>query len=108
MDGAEVTAALDRIWQRVRRCNRYVEERAPWALAKEDRPEAHHELGVVLASLTEGVRVISVLLEPFIPTSARKLLDALGATDLSLVDAAFAPRGGGRTVTALEPLFPKR
>jgi methionyl-tRNA synthetase len=106
IDAAEVTDALDLIWQRVRRCNQYVEECAPWQLAKD--PDRAGELDRVLASLAEGVRVISVLLEPFIPTSARKLLDALGATDLSLVDAAFAPRGGGRTVTALEPLFPKR
>ena len=35
MDAAEVTAALEVIWQRVRRCNRYVEERAPWQLAKD-------------------------------------------------------------------------
>ena len=49
----------------------------------------------VLASLAEAIRVISVLLLPFMPTSARKLLDALGAPDLSLADATFAPRGGG-------------
>jgi methionyl-tRNA synthetase len=106
VDAAEVTTALELIWKRVRRCNRYVEERAPWQLAKD--PATAGELDRTLASLAEGVRVISVLLAAYIPASARKLLDALGAPDLSLSRAEFALRGGGRTVTALEPLFPKR
>jgi methionyl-tRNA synthetase len=90
----------------VRRCNRYVEERAPWQLAKD--PAVAGELDATLASLAEAVRVLSVLLTPFIPVSAAKLLDALGAPDVSFAGATFAPRGGGRTVSALEPLFPKR
>jgi methionyl-tRNA synthetase len=106
MDAAEVTAALEVIWRRVRRCNRYVEESAPWKLAKD--PAAAGELDRTLASLAEGVRVISVLLAAYIPTSARKLLDALGAPGVSLSEAQFAERGSGRTVTALDPLFPKQ
>ena len=42
------------------------------------------------------------------PESTGKLLAALGAPDLSIAGAEFAPHGGGRTVAALEPLFPKR
>jgi methionyl-tRNA synthetase len=106
MDAAEVTAALEVIWRRVRRCNRYVEESAPWRLAKD--PAAAGELDRTLASLAEGVRVISVLLAAYIPSSARKLLDALGAPELSLSEAQFAERGSGRPVTALDPLFPKQ
>jgi methionyl-tRNA synthetase len=106
LDAAEVTTALELIWKRVRRCNRYVEERAPWQLAKD--PASADELDRTLASLAEGVRVISVLLAAYIPASASKLLDALGAPDLSLAGAEFASCGGGGTVTALEPLFPKR
>jgi methionyl-tRNA synthetase len=106
MDAAEVTAALEVIWRRVRRCNRYVEESAPWKLAKD--PAAAGQLDRTLASLAEGVRVISVLLAAYIPTSARKLLDALGAPGVSLSEAQFAERGSGRPVTALDPLFPKQ
>jgi methionyl-tRNA synthetase len=106
LDRAEVTAALEEIWQRVRRANRYVEERAPWQLAKD--PGAAAELDATLASLAEAVRVISVLLSPYIPESAGKLLAALDAPDLSMAGAEFARHGGGRTVSALEPLFPKR
>jgi methionyl-tRNA synthetase len=106
LDRAEITLALEEIWSRVRRCNRYVEERTPWQLAKD--PAVAGELDATLASLAEAVRVLSVLLTPFIPVSAAKLLDALGAPDVSFAGATFAPRGGGRTVSALEPLFPKR
>ncbi len=106
MDAAEVTAALEVIWRRVRRCNRYVEESAPWKLAKD--PAAAGELDRTLASLAEGVRVISVLLAAYIPSSARKLLDALGAPGVSLSDAQFAERGSGRPVSALDQLFPKQ
>ena len=106
IDGAEVTAALDRIWQRVRRCNRYVEERAPWALAKDEA--AAHELNIVLASLAEAVRVISVLLSPYLPSATATLLQALGAPLTSIGQAVFAERGSGSLVEAIEPLFPRR
>jgi methionyl-tRNA synthetase len=106
LDRAEVTIALEQIWQRVRRCNRYVEERAPWQLAKD--PESAGALDQALASLAEGLRVISVLLAPYMPASTAKLLGALGAPDLSFDGARFAARGGGRSLGELAPLFPKR
>jgi methionyl-tRNA synthetase len=106
LNRAEVTIALEQIWQRVRRCNRYVEERAPWVMAKD--PESAGALDQTLASLAEALRVISVLLAPYMPASTAKLLDALGAPELSFEGARFGARGGGRSVAALEPLFPKR
>src|SRR4051794_10779704 len=104
MDRVEVTQALDEIWQRVRRLNRYVEEQAPWQLAKDDARAG--DLDRVLRTLAEGLRVVTVLLWPWLPDSAAKLLDALGTPDLSLAGAAL---DGGRVhrVSALEPLFPK-
>ncbi|HET9101722.1 MAG TPA: methionine--tRNA ligase [Solirubrobacteraceae bacterium] len=106
LDRADLTTALEEIWVRVRRCNRYVEERAPWQLAKD--PEAAGRLDATLASLAEGVRVLSVLLHPYLPEATGKLLAALGAPELDYAGAAFSARGGGRAVQALEPLFPKR
>jgi methionyl-tRNA synthetase len=106
LDCAEVTTALEEIWQRVRRANRYVEERAPWQLAKD--PASAGALDEALTSLTEAVRAISVLLAAYMPESTATLLHALGAPDLSISGAEFAARGGGQTVAALEPLFPKR
>ncbi|MCD6726544.1 MAG: methionine--tRNA ligase [Solirubrobacteraceae bacterium] len=104
LDRAEVTAALDQIWQRVRRLNRYVEERAPWKLAKD--AAAAGELDVVLASLAEGLRVLTVLLQPWLPQTAQRLLAALGAPDHALEAARLGARRVGR-VERLEPLFPK-
>ena len=67
LDRVELTNALDEIWQRVRRLNRYVEEQAPWQLAKD--PARAGELDRVLATLAEGLRVVSVLLHPYLPDS---------------------------------------
>ncbi|MEA2286378.1 MAG: methionyl-tRNA synthetase, partial [Solirubrobacteraceae bacterium] len=104
MDRAEVTQALEEIWQRVRRLNRFVEEQAPWQLAKDESRAA--DLDRALRTLAEGLRVIAVLLWPWLPTSTEKLLDALGTPDRSLDDLRL---DGGRVqrVAALDPLFPK-
>jgi methionyl-tRNA synthetase len=92
MDRAEVTEALEHIWRRVRRLNRYVEEQAPWQLARD--PADADKLDQVLASLIEGLRTVNTMLEPYLPGATAKLRAALGAP--------------GSTVSALEPLFPKR
>jgi methionyl-tRNA synthetase len=105
LDEAEVTQALDRIWQRVRRLNRYVEETAPWQLAKDDAKA--RELDVALRSLAEGLRSVTVLLHPYMPDTAAKLLAALGTEDLAIDGAAFGAQPGGAAVGPLEPLFPK-
>jgi methionyl-tRNA synthetase len=104
-DRADITQALELIWQRVRRLNRYVEERAPWQLARD--PEAANRLDETLASLGEGLRVVSVLLHPYMPASVEKLLSALGAPEVTYERAHFGERGSGSPVQALEPLFPK-
>jgi methionyl-tRNA synthetase len=105
LDRAEVTQALDRIWQRVRRLNRYVEERAPWQLAKDDARSG--ELDATLRSLVEGLRVVTVLLHAYIPETAQKLLAALGESGLGLAEAHYGARPGGQRVEQLPPLFPK-
>jgi methionyl-tRNA synthetase len=102
---AELSQALEAIWQRVRRLNRYVEERAPWQLAK-DEAQAD-ALDETLVSLAEGLRVVTVLLHAYMPATTGKLLDALGRPELAYEGARFADRGWGGHVGALEPLFPK-
>jgi methionyl-tRNA synthetase len=104
IDRAELTVALDEIWQRVRRLNRYVEEQAPWQLAKDEaRAE---DLDMVLRTLAEGLRSVTVLLWPYLPASAERLLAALGAPGTALAGARFGA-GSIDRVTPLEPLFPK-
>jgi methionyl-tRNA synthetase len=104
IDRVELTLALDEIWQRVRRLNRYVEEQAPWRLAKDDSRAG--ELDRVLGTLVEGLRVVGVLLHPYLPASTHKLLGALGTPDLALAGARLGAGAAGR-VSTLEPLFPK-
>ncbi len=105
LDRAEATQALELIWQRVRRLNRYVEERAPWQLEKD--PDRAAELDRTLRSLVEGLRAVSVLLHPYIPASTAKLLDALARPAIGYDAAAFAAEPEAWDVRALAPLFPK-
>ena len=88
MDRAEITQALDLIWHRVRRLNRYVEEQAPWKLAKDEARAG--ELDTALRSLAEGLRVVTVLLHPFMPDTTGRLLAALGAGEDALPDVVAA------------------
>ena len=104
IDRVQLTQALDEIWRRVRRLNRYVEEQAPWQLSKD--PERAADLDRVLHTLAEGLRVVTVLLAPWIPEAAGKLLAALGTPELDLGSARLGARTIG-SVQALEPLFPK-
>jgi methionyl-tRNA synthetase len=99
----ELSTALEEVWLRVRRLNRYVEEKAPWATAREEGRRA--ELETVLASLAEGLRVVTVALSPYMPSKTATLLEALGAADAT--ERAFAQRGSGARTAALPPLFPK-
>jgi methionyl-tRNA synthetase len=108
IDRAEITHALERIWVRVRRLNRYVEEKAPWQLAKDPANEA--ELRTTLRSLAEGLRAVTVLLHAYLPQSTVKLLDALGIDGedrFALAGATFGTGPTGTEVSELAPLFPR-
>jgi methionyl-tRNA synthetase len=104
-DRVDVSGALEQIWRGVRRLNQWVQEEAPWQLAKEaDRAE---RLDEVLWGLVEGLRVVSILLHPFMPDATIRLLDAIGADDRSLAAARFGSGSSGGSVGELEPLFPR-
>ena len=93
------------IWERVRRLNRYVEEQAPWKLAKD--PDQADHLALVLRSLAEGLRTVTVLLHPYLPESTDKLLAALGDGRTDVADAGFGTGRSGAPIGDLAPLFPK-
>jgi methionyl-tRNA synthetase len=107
LDRIDLTPGLDLIWQRVRRLNRYVEEQAPWKLSKD--PAAAGQLDTVLASLHEGIRVVSVLLAAYIPAGAEKVLAALGTPETAYAAATYNAAGApaGVHVEKIPPLFPK-
>jgi methionyl-tRNA synthetase len=107
LDRFEITGALEAIWQFVRRLNQYVEESAPWQLAKDEARAA--ELTGVLYNLADGLTAIAVAVAPYLPESAPRILDALQqpADDLSLerVRPRTAVSVGG--IEPAPPLFPR-
>jgi methionyl-tRNA synthetase len=103
LDQAELSQALEEIWKLVRRLNQYVEESRPWDLAKNEDESEH--LRTVLYNLAEGLRVTTLLLHPYLPDAAAKLLEALEEPNVEL--AEFGAREGGQRIEKLPPLFPK-
>ncbi|MEJ7750177.1 MAG: methionine--tRNA ligase [Thermoleophilaceae bacterium] len=105
LDRIEVSAALDEIWTRVRLLNRYVQDSEPWKLAKD--PQSAGDLDVILYGLAEGLRVVSLLLLPYLPETADRLLAALGQEERSIEAARFGASRGGARIGDLGQLFPK-
>ena len=106
LDAYDLTGALDEIWEVVRALNRHVEQSAPWELAKDEARAA--DLDRVLFDLADGLRVLAIVLEPFLPETAPQILAALGQ-DGSL-DWAEARAGGTRPAEGIppaQPLFPR-
>ncbi|MFQ5895271.1 MAG: methionine--tRNA ligase [Nitrospinota bacterium] len=75
MEATAFQSALRSLWGLVDAANRYVDQSAPWALAREKKRQA---LGTVLWSAVSALRVVGVLLNPFMPTKAAELLAQLG------------------------------
>jgi len=104
LDRAEITQALETIWERVRRLNAYAAETEPWLLAKD--PQRAADLDRSLASLIEGVRVIAVLLAPYLPDAVARLQVALGDDDITYAAAGYGARRLEH-VEKVAPLFPR-
>ena len=76
MDQLQYHAALAEIWQLVSRLNKYIDENMPWQLAKDEAQKPR--LGTVLYHLAEGIRFVSVLIEPFMPRTPARIREQLG------------------------------
>jgi len=72
MSNLKVADAISEIFNVFKRCNKYVDETEPWALAKNE--ESKDRLATVLYNLSEGILIGASLLEPFMPTTARKIV----------------------------------
>jgi methionyl-tRNA synthetase len=77
MDELRVADAIDEIFTLLRRSNKYIDETMPWTLSK--TPEGKERLGTVLYNLLEAIRVCAVLLKPFLPDTAKSMLEQIGA-----------------------------
>jgi methionyl-tRNA synthetase len=106
LDRFDITTAIDRIWELVRWLNRYVTERKPWEIAKDDA--RRDELAVVLHTLADGLRISAVALASYLPVSAARILEALGQPDGLEWDRVAAGRlEAAPGVGGAEPLFPR-
>lgn len=99
-----VSDTLDAIFTLAKRCNKYIDETAPWALAKDESKKAR--LGTVLYNLLESIRFVAVLLSPFLPETSKKILAQIN-TDIKDYDSlsAFGALKAGTVVGKAEPLF---
>ncbi len=101
--------ALISIWDFINLTNRYIVEREPWILAKD--PSAKARLGTVIYNILEAIRVIAVLITPFMPDSAGDILGRLGIEDVASQDfSSIGAWGGlpmGNVITLGTSLFPR-
>ncbi len=113
MENMDINGTLKEIWQLIGRANKYIDETEPWKLAKD--PAQAARLNRVLLNLLEVLSMVSVLVEPFIPTTSSRIRGQLGlplavtADDLTALDAfgtVDAIRPGHRTGKP-EPIFPR-
>ena len=77
MEHFQFQNALEQVFRTIQRANKYIDENAPWTLAKD--PANRARLAAVMYNLLETVRICAVLLTPFIPDSAEKIFDQIGA-----------------------------
>ena len=77
MERFQFQNALEQVFRTIQRANKYIDENAPWTLAKD--PANRARLATVMYNLLETVRICAVLLTPFIPDSAEKIFDQIGA-----------------------------
>jgi methionyl-tRNA synthetase len=98
--------ALDAVWVVVRAANGYVDRQAPWALKKTDPAR----MNTVLYVMTETVRHLAILMQPFVPTSANKMLDQLAVAADARTFAHLGPTHalkGDLPLPAPSPVFPR-
>ena len=106
MDNLTIPQALAEIFAVVQRANKYIDETAPWALAKD--PANQDRLACVLYHLCEALRVCAILLNAYLPSTAPKMMEQLGLSADSLkLDLAAYGLQESYTVHKGEPLFPR-
>jgi methionyl-tRNA synthetase len=98
MDKLAFSEALNEIWNVVRRANKYIDETAPWVLAKDETKKA--ELANVLYNLAEVLRIVSVAIAPVMPNTP-----AIIREQLSITDAACAKWDSAKTFGFLPRTF---
>ena len=107
MDELRVGDALDEVFTLLRRTNKYIDETAPWVLAKEDGDK--EQLAAVMAHLAASLRVVAHLIQPFMMTTSNAIMEQLGlsgAFDLENLELSGFPENV-TVVSKGTPIFPR-
>jgi len=100
----KMSDAIDCIMDLARRCNKYIDETMPWALAKDESKK--ERLGTVLYNLLEGIRILSVLIAPIMPETTKKIAEQLGIEVQTYESIQnFGALEAGRKIGTATPLF---
>ena len=107
MDKFEFNLALEEIWVAVRRANKYIDENTPWILAKNEADKPR--LDTVLHNLAETLRIVSILIYPFMHSTSNEIRKQLGLwyADVAWEDAFTFNMMQGEQVKKGEPIFPR-
>ncbi|MEI6578992.1 MAG: methionine--tRNA ligase subunit beta, partial [Eubacteriales bacterium] len=108
LDNLQFSNALTELWKLVSRTNKYIDETAPWQLAKNESGKAR--LAGVMYNLCESIRIISILLSPFMPNTSPKIREQVGF-DLNIANwedaGKWAMLPSGFKVKKGEIIFPR-
>ncbi len=106
MDEFSFNNALESIWILVRRANKYIDEKTPWILAKDESKKA--ELDTCMHNLAEALRIVSILIYPFMHTTTEKIRTQLGIfQEVKWEDAFVFEKLDGNRVQRGEAIFPR-
>ena len=109
MEHMQFSVALSSLWQLISRTNKYIDETEPWVLAKDDTNQAR--LGNVMAHLVESLRIVGVMLKPFLTEAPAEIFRQLGITDKALHEwDSIYTQGQVQAGTPVEkgtPIFPR-
>ena len=107
MNAVDYPRALEAVWNIISRTNKYIDETAPWVLAKEDGDK--EQLAAVMAHLAASLRVVAHLIQPFMMTTSNAIMEQLGlGLDFDLENLTLAGFPENVTVVAKgTPIFPR-
>ncbi|WP_416198883.1 MAG: methionine--tRNA ligase [Sporanaerobacter sp.] len=107
MDKLNFSGALEEIWKLIRRTNKYIDETTPWVLAKEGDSE---RLNTVLYNLCESLRIVSILIRPFMERTSDEVRRQLGFSDKNISwddSKVWGQIPVGQKVNRGNPIFPR-
>ena len=107
MNAVDYPRALEAVWNIISRTNKYIDETAPWVLAKEDGDK--DQLAAVMAHLAASLRVVAHLIQPFMMNTSNAIMEQLGlGLDFDLENLTLAVFPENVTVVAKgTPIFPR-